>query len=141
MSDFSEISKLLRQLADAFDNLGGRASSQGGTDGHITISGVTTKPALIKHFVNKKGESGFMARINVRMENKVNNSFYANCIAWVKGDDSRTYEFSEGDEVTFRGRYEKNDRGYYDFVISKDGNLYPKQRTSETPPDDDNEPF
>lgn len=82
-----------------------------------------------------------MARINVRMENKVNNSFYANCIAWVKGDDSRTYEFLEGDEVTFRGRYEKNDRGYYDFVISKDGNLYPKQRTSETPPDDDNEPF
>ncbi len=135
MSDFSEISKLLRQLADAFDNLGGGASS---SNGEITISGEVTRDADCRAFNKRDGSIGHFTRINVKMPRPINDTLFANCIAWT---DKFEYQFQRGDKVEFRGHFEKNNRGYYDFMIAESGNLKPKHHTSETSPDDDNEPF
>ena len=100
MSDFSEISKLLRQLADAFDNLGSGAES---SNGEIIISGEVTRDADCRAFNKKDGSVGHFTRINVKMPRPINDTLFANCIAWT---DKFEYQFQHGDKVEFKGHFE-----------------------------------
>ena len=144
MNQYQKISNLFRQLADAFDALGGDDSgnSQQEDNSEITISGKVTKAAECRAFNKRDGSVGHMTKINVKMSERVNGSFFANCIAWTGKPE---YQFYAGDEVEFVGHYEKNNRGYWDFMIADKGNLKPKvyasADTDKTPPEDDDVPF
>lgn len=150
MNQYQKISSLFRQLADAFADLGGGAATSGESapdngSADITIAGVTTKAAECRSFTKRNGQTGYMTKINVKMANKVNGSFFANCIAWT---DKPEYQFFADEVVEFVGHFEQNNRGYWDFIISKDGNLKPKTHGAESSgssknneTDDDDEPF
>lgn len=135
MGSFKEISELLRKLADAFDNL----NIDGNSNAGVKIRGIATKDTESRAFHKKDGSIGYLTKINVRMDRKINDSLFANCIAWTNKFE---YQFARGDDVEFIGHFEKNNRGYFDFIIADGGNLKPKIRDAETKEYDiDNEPF
>lgn len=132
IDQYQNIARLFRRLADAFDALGGggpisRIDFSNAPDVNFcddfVISGVVMKDAECKAFQKRNGDVGYMTRINVKMPKPINNSFFANCIAWTNKPE---YQFKKDDAVEFRGHFELNSRGYVDFIVAKDGNLKPK---------------
>lgn len=120
------IARLFRRLADAFDALGGgpisNAPDANFSDDFVVV-GVATKDAECRAFRKRNGDTGYMTRVNVKMSKQINDSFFANCIAWT---NKLEYQFKKDDAVEFRGHFELNSRGYVDFIVAKDGNLKPK---------------
>lgn len=102
-------------------------ATNNGDIGNITITGKVTKRADVRAYTTSKGKEGHVTRINIRMPEKINGTFFANCIAWTDKDD---YQFDADDEVKFVGHFETNPKGYTDFIIAKDGNLCPKKQVS-----------
>ena len=126
IDQYQNIARLFRRLADAFDALGGgpisNAPDANFSDDFVVV-GVATKDAECRAFRKRNGDTGYMTRINVKMSKQINDSFFANCIAWTNKPE---YQFKKDDAVEFRGRFEMNSRGYVDFIIAKDGNMKPK---------------
>lgn len=131
IDQYQNIARLFRRLADAFDALGGGAVSRvdysNAPDANFSddfvVVGVATKDAECRAFRKRNGDTGYMTRINVKMSKQINDSFFANCIAWTNKPE---YQFKKDDAVEFRGRFEMNSRGYVDFIVAKDGNMKPK---------------
>lgn len=131
IDQYQNIARLFRRLADAFDALGSgpvsRVDYSNAPDTNFSddfiINGVATKDAECRAFRKRNGDTGYMTRVNVKMSKQINDSFFANCIAWTNKPE---YQFKKDDAVEFRGRFEMNSRGYVDFIVAKDGNMKPK---------------
>lgn len=126
IDQYQNIARLFRRLADAFDALGGgpisNAPDVNFSDDFVVV-GVAMKDAECRAFRKRNGDTGYMTRVNVKMSKQINDSFFANCIAWTNKPE---YQFKKDDAVEFRGRFEMNSRGYVDFIVAKDGNMKPK---------------